>query len=80
MRFPKWFPLPVRVQTKTNSCLAILLLPLPFRHRAPRVQHDVPHACNTMLANIKNSITGTYRAAHEKHAQRRLAEFEYRLQ
>jgi len=33
-----------------------------------------------MLANIKNSITGTYRAAHEKHAQRRLAEFEYRLQ
>ena len=34
---------------------------------------------NTTLANIKNSITGTYRAAHEKHAQRTLAEFEYRF-
>lgn len=34
---------------------------------------------NTTLANIKNAITGTYRAARKKHAQRTLAEFEYRF-
>ena len=32
---------------------------------------------NTMLGNIKSAITGTYRAVR-KHANRTLAEFEYR--
>ena len=33
---------------------------------------------NTVLGNIKCAITGTYRAAR-KHANRTLAEFEYRF-
>jgi ribosomal protein L37AE/L43A len=33
---------------------------------------------NTIIGNIKNAITGTYRAAR-KHADRTLAEFEYRF-
>ena len=45
--------------------------------------HSEKLACfrwvNTTLANIKNSITGTYRAVRKKHAQRTLAEFEYRF-
>jgi transposase-like protein len=45
--------------------------------------HSEKLACfrwvNTTLANIKNSITGTYRAVREKHAQRTLAEFECRF-
>lgn len=34
---------------------------------------------NTILGNVKNSITGTYHAIHEKHIPRYLAEFEYKL-
>ena len=34
---------------------------------------------NTTLGNIKNAITGTYRAIHDKHVPRYLAEFEYRF-
>ena len=34
---------------------------------------------NTTLGNIKSAITGTYRAIHDKHAPRYLAEFEYRF-
>jgi transposase-like protein len=34
---------------------------------------------NTALGNIKNAITGTYRAIREKHVPRYLAEFEYRF-
>jgi len=34
---------------------------------------------NTALANIKNAITGTYRAIRDKHVPRYLAEFEYRF-
>jgi transposase-like protein len=34
---------------------------------------------NTTLGNIKNAITGTYRAIREKHVPRYLAEFEYRF-
>jgi hypothetical protein len=34
---------------------------------------------NTALGNIKAAITGTYRAIHEKHVPRYLAEFEYRF-
>ena len=33
---------------------------------------------NTIIGNVKGSITGTYRAAR-KHANRTLAEFEYRF-
>lgn len=57
-------------------------------HHAPVVVAKAPNnseklACfrwvNTALANIKNAITGTYRAVREKHAPRTLAEFEYRF-
>ena len=34
---------------------------------------------NTTLGNIKNAITGTYRAIRDKHVPRYLAEFEYRF-
>jgi ISXO2-like transposase domain len=34
---------------------------------------------STALGNIKAAITGTYRAIHEKHVPRCLAEFEYRF-
>ena len=34
---------------------------------------------NTVLGNIKNAITGTYRAIRAKHLPRYLAEFEYRF-
>lgn len=34
---------------------------------------------NTALANIKNAMTGTYRAIRSKHVPRYLAEFEYRF-
>ncbi|MFL5286452.1 MAG: transposase, partial [Rhodopila sp.] len=34
---------------------------------------------NTALGNIKAAIVGTYRAIHEKHGPRYLAEFEYRF-
>ncbi|WP_342627419.1 IS1595 family transposase [Nguyenibacter vanlangensis] len=34
---------------------------------------------NTALANIKNAMTGTYRAIRDKHAPRYLAEFVYRF-
>jgi transposase-like protein len=34
---------------------------------------------NTTLGNIKNAITGTYRAIGKKHVPRYLAEFEYRF-
>ena len=34
---------------------------------------------NTALGNIKNAMTGTYRAIREKHVPRYLAEFEYRF-
>jgi hypothetical protein len=34
---------------------------------------------NTALGNIKATIVGTYRAIHEKHVPRYLAEFEYRF-
>lgn len=34
---------------------------------------------NTMLGNIKNAITGTYRALRKKHMVRYLAEFEWRF-
>jgi transposase-like protein len=34
---------------------------------------------NTALGNIKAAITGTYRAIHQKHVPRYLAEFEYRF-
>jgi hypothetical protein len=34
---------------------------------------------NTMLGNIKNALTGTYRAIRSKHIPRYLAEFEYRF-
>src|SRR3954465_13544359 len=34
---------------------------------------------NTALGNIKAAIIGTYRAIHEKHVPRYLAEFEYRF-
>jgi ISXO2-like transposase domain len=34
---------------------------------------------NTTLGNIKSAITGTYRAIHDKHVPRYLAEFEYRF-
>ena len=34
---------------------------------------------NTALGNIEAAITGTYRAIHEKHVPRYLAEFEYRF-
>src|ERR1700679_985394 len=34
---------------------------------------------NTALGNIKAAIVGTYRAIHEKHVPRYLAEFEYRF-
>ena len=34
---------------------------------------------NTALGNIKAAIAGTYRAIHEKHVPRYLAEFEYRF-
>jgi hypothetical protein len=33
----------------------------------------------TALGNIKVAIVGTYRAIHEKHVPRYLAEFEYRF-
>ncbi len=33
---------------------------------------------NTILGNIKSSLTGTYRAIREKHVPRYLAEFAYR--
>jgi len=34
---------------------------------------------NTALGNVKAAMVGTYRAVHEKHAARYLAEFEYRF-
>ena len=34
---------------------------------------------NTVLGNIKNAITGTYRALRKKHMVRYLAEFEWRF-
>ncbi len=34
---------------------------------------------NTVLGNIKSSLTGTYRAIREKHVPRYLAEFAYRF-
>jgi ribosomal protein L37AE/L43A len=34
---------------------------------------------NTALGNVKAAIAGTYRAIHEKHVPRYLAEFEYRF-
>jgi hypothetical protein len=34
---------------------------------------------NTALGNIKAAIVGTYRAIHQKHVPRYLAEFEYRF-
>ena len=34
---------------------------------------------NTALGNVKAAIVGTYRAIHEKHVPRYLAEFEYRF-
>lgn len=34
---------------------------------------------NTTLGNIKNAMTGTYRAVRDKHTPRYLAEFEYRF-
>ncbi len=34
---------------------------------------------NTALGNIKAAIVSTYRAIHEKHVARYLAEFEYRF-
>jgi transposase-like protein len=34
---------------------------------------------NTTLGNIKNAVTGTYRAVQNKHLPRYLAEFEYRF-
>lgn len=37
------------------------------------------HWVNTILANVKNAITGTYRHIDAKHAPRYLAEFQYRF-
>jgi ribosomal protein L37AE/L43A len=34
---------------------------------------------NTSLGNVKAALVGTYRAIHEKHVPRYLAEFEYRF-
>lgn len=43
------------------------------------VQHPSFKWVNTLLGNVKNSLTGTFHAFHLKHAPRYLAEFEYRF-
>jgi transposase-like protein len=43
------------------------------------VQDSVFKWVNTMLGNIKSSLTGTYRAIRPKHAPRYLASFAYRF-
>jgi ISXO2 transposase-like protein len=48
------------------------------RPRLPDV-HTCTKAVNTALGNIKAAIVGTYRAIHEKHVPRHLAELEYRF-
>ena len=42
-------------------------------------RHPAFRVLNTVLANIKNAITATFRSTSCKHAPRRLAEFEYRF-
>jgi len=42
-------------------------------------RHPAFKWANTMLGNIKSSITATYRAIGKKHVPRYLAEFEYRF-
>ena len=42
-------------------------------------RHPAFRVLNTVLANIKNAITATFRSTSRKHAPRRLAEFEYRF-
>jgi transposase-like protein len=46
-------------------------------HRS--VQNPAFKWVNTTLGNIKAAITATYRAIHQKHVPRYLAEFEYRF-
>ncbi|MCB1738784.1 MAG: IS1595 family transposase, partial [Gammaproteobacteria bacterium] len=47
------------------------------RRRA--AQHPTFRWVNTMLANIKNAMLGTYRQISLKHSPRYLAEFQYRF-
>lgn len=54
-------------------------VPIPTGSGRRAARHPAFKWVNTALANIKNAITGTYRAIREKHAPRTLAEFEYRF-
>lgn len=41
--------------------------------------HPVFQWLNTLIGNVKNSLSGTYHAFHPKHTPRYLAEFQYRI-
>jgi transposase-like protein len=43
------------------------------------VEHPAFKWVNTILGNVKNSLTGTYHAIGQKHVPRYLAEFQYRF-
>ena len=43
------------------------------------VEHPSFKWVNTILGNVKNSLTGTYHAFAQKHVPRYLAEFQYRF-
>lgn len=43
------------------------------------VEHPAFKWVNTILGNVKNSLTGTYHAFTQKHVPRYLAEFQYRF-
>ncbi len=42
-------------------------------------KHPLFKWVNTVLGNVKNAMSGTFHAFHEKHVPRYLAEFEYRF-
>jgi transposase-like protein len=58
------------------GCLHIAIATGSGRRAA---RHPAFRWANTMLANIKSAITGTYRAIRKKHMVRYLAEFEWRF-
>ena len=68
------------------ACDVLLVLAMPEhpstnRHRVgPQGGTDTSvQMGQTTLGNIKNAVTGTYRAVQLKHLPRYLAEFEYRF-
>jgi transposase-like protein len=61
---------------KAAGCTHVAVISGPGRRSA---QNPLFKWANTVLANIKTSLDGTYRKVSPQHAPRSLAEFEYRF-